>query len=577
MPERWVVDNDPSPRFPIYTRGNVGEVFPDPVAPFSWTLWGIPHAEPGWAEALARFGAFDTDEFTPGVMETLGVFGGYAYLNVSVTRIFGARVPGMSPEAVDQTFFGSQAATAPPYAPGPDDESPVHAERSARTLEWILAATELPEQAASREKVRALRAQRPDLRALSDRQLLERTRELINTHWRGLWVEHIFLTHCALVPPAILAAVAAALGDPGLVTRVITGLGAVDSALPAHELWRLSRQVARSTHLQEAFDDGVDGLRARLEASVHPDAAAFVSAFDAFLYQHGARGFNEWEMRSRTFETHPEIAWSAIDRIRRAPDSADPVAAQQRLAGEREEAVAQVAAALEADPEVRGQFVAGAQAARTFLAGRERTKTNAITLVHEARMTMRELGRRFVQRGVFAEIEDFGMLTDDEWSTAISDPAGVPELLVQRKEQMAALAALDAPFIVAGTVPPLDTWQPRTGDVAPVEAGDVLQGVPGCSGTATGRVRVVADPSDPRGLEPGDVLVAEITDSSWTPLFVPAGAVVVDQGATVSHAVIVSRELGIPCVVSVGHASRALRDGQVVSVDGAAGTVTVVE
>ena len=85
------------------------------------------------------------------------------------------------------------------------------------------------------------------------------------------------------------------------------------------------------------------------------------------------------------------------------------------------------------------------------------------------------------------------------------------------------------------------------------------------------------DPTDPRGLEPGDVLVAPITDPAWTPLFVPAAAVVVDVGAQITHAVIVSRELGLPCVVSVTGATRTIPDGALVEVDGAAGTVTILE
>ncbi len=84
------------------------------------------------------------------------------------------------------------------------------------------------------------------------------------------------------------------------------------------------------------------------------------------------------------------------------------------------------------------------------------------------------------------------------------------------------------------------------------------------------------DPSDPEGLEPGDILIAPITDPSWTPLFLSAAGVVVDTGGTVSHAVIVSRELGIPCAVSVTGASESIPDGATVTVDGAAGTVTVV-
>ena len=82
-------------------------------------------------------------------------------------------------------------------------------------------------------------------------------------------------------------------------------------------------------------------------------------------------------------------------------------------------------------------------------------------------------------------------------------------------------------------------------------------------------------PHEPQRLCPGDVLVAPITDPAWTPLFVPAGAVVVDVGAQISHAVIVARELGIPCVVSVTDATRRIPDGAAVTVDGTAGTVTV--
>jgi phosphoenolpyruvate synthase/pyruvate phosphate dikinase len=84
------------------------------------------------------------------------------------------------------------------------------------------------------------------------------------------------------------------------------------------------------------------------------------------------------------------------------------------------------------------------------------------------------------------------------------------------------------------------------------------------------------DPADPVALEPGEVLIAPFTDPAWTPLFVPAGAVVVNVGAVVSHAIIVSRELGMPCVVSVTDATDRIPDGAVVTVDGATGTVTVV-
>ncbi len=105
--------------------------------------------------------------------------------------------------------------------------------------------------------------------------------------------------------------------------------------------------------------------------------------------------------------------------------------------------------------------------------------------------------------------------------------------------------------------------------------GEVLTGLGGGAGRYTGRVCVMSDPADMARLEPGDVLVAPFTDAAWTPLFLIAGAVVVDVGAMNSHAVVVSRELGIPCVLSVTTGTAQLVDGMTVTVDGTAGTVTV--
>jgi pyruvate,water dikinase len=108
------------------------------------------------------------------------------------------------------------------------------------------------------------------------------------------------------------------------------------------------------------------------------------------------------------------------------------------------------------------------------------------------------------------------------------------------------------------------------------QAGETLQGVPGCTGTYRGKARVVTDPADPRGLEPGEVLVAPLTDPAWTPLFMTAGAVVVNVGGQISHAVIVSRELGLPCVVAVTDATKRIPDGAEIEVNGDTGQVTLV-
>jgi len=97
------------------------------------------------------------------------------------------------------------------------------------------------------------------------------------------------------------------------------------------------------------------------------------------------------------------------------------------------------------------------------------------------------------------------------------------------------------------------------------------------TGELDGRPVVTFSADDPSALEPGEILIAPITDPAWTPLFVAASAVVVDVGAPFSHAAIVSRELGIPCVVSATEASKRIGDGALIEVNGDTGTVTILE
>ena len=121
--ERLVCDTVPSTRFPLYTRANVGEVFPDPVFPFTRTVALFEGAELGWRDAWVRMGAFDHDEFRDDEMDVLGVSGGYCYLNASIIRLFGERAPGLSAQAMDDQFFGAQPGI-PPYSEQPGDVRP---------------------------------------------------------------------------------------------------------------------------------------------------------------------------------------------------------------------------------------------------------------------------------------------------------------------------------------------------------------------------------------------------------------------------------------------------------------------
>jgi pyruvate,water dikinase len=341
-------------------------------------------------------------------------------------------------------------------------------------------------------------------------------------------------------------------------------------------MWQLGRKVAADPALSAAFDAGVQGLLDRA-AAAGPGGQAFLQEFQTFLRKYGARGPKEWEVRNHTWETKPELALAAIDRMRLAGPEADPSLRNRSLAAERERIVGEIAAMLEGDPENQGLFLAAARSAVLFQAGRERTKTNAIKLVQEARMALHTIGKRMVAAGMCDDTGDFAFLKADEVERWLADPAPFRDTIRQRKALYDQYSAIQEPFVFWGTQPDPSTWPPKGATtVEPVKVGDVLQGFQGCPGQVTGIARVVLDPIDPTACGPGEILVAPMTDPSWTPLFVAAGGVIVDVGAAQSHAMIVSRELGIPCVPSVTGATRRIPDGATVLVNGDAGTVTIL-
>jgi phosphohistidine swiveling domain-containing protein len=300
----------------------------------------------------------------------------------------------------------------------------------------------------------------------------------------------------------------------------------------------------------------------------------FQARFAAFLERFGSRGPNEWETASPTWGTQPALALAAIDRMRFTAADHSPMLQQERLRRERLAATAEARRRLPLP--LRGLFDRVLRSSQVYSQGRERSKTTVIRAIHGVRLRLIELARRTRDRGGPEDLADMWLVTASELLAYVSDPPSFTTVLAERRALKRRLDELEPPFVFEGRQPAIGTWARRAATVGPVEAGQVLRGIPGCPGLARGRARVVSDPLDPRGLGEGEVLVAPITDPSWTPLFVPAEAVVVDVGALLSHAVIVSRELGIPCVVSVTGATRRIPDGAYIEVDGAAGTVTIL-
>ena len=574
---RWIEDNRYDPKYGFWSRANVGEVLPDPPSPLGWDLVFEGGTVLGWRDCMVKRLGIGDDEVHPTRPEVMGVFGGYAYLGITMLRVWAERTPGFTADALDAAYFAGHPGI-PPYVPEPWHENAATTAVMTAWLGWVMGDRNQDELEADRVATRSMRASRPDLSSLTDAELLDRALSL-RPVLRDLFSQHINQSGAASIGPGVLGAVCAAIGDPTATMRLLGGVGGVDSAEPSSAMWELSRTVRASEALSAAFDAGVEGLHARLGSDTSPAIEAFVASVDAFLAEFGSRGPNEWDIHSHTWETKPDLVLAAVDRMRFADNTAAPHLHQTAAEADRLRLGAEIAEKLAGDPATQGQFNAALASAATFLAGRERSKTNIIRALHEVRMCAWEIGRRAVARGELREPRDICLLFVDEVAAMINGTSADALATVDaRQAHLDWLGSLEPPFIVSSAPPSNTQWPKRGENRAPVGAvGDVLAGLSGCPGVVTGRARVVLDPSDPGALELGDILVAPVTDPAWTPLFVAAGGVVVDVGAPLSHAIIVSRELGIPCVVSVNGATERIPDGALVEVDGSNATVTILE
>ena len=547
LPDRWLTDWERSERMPFYTRANAGEVLADPASPLGWTLVFEQGLLPGWLRGLVEFGIYREGELPMRRPPVAGLFGGYFYINLSHCRVVAIRM-GMTVEAFDAALLGS-AAAAPPYQPHPDDPCDECSAKVAQTIGEILAASQFPQIDADTERVLAKRRGRPDLAALSEADLVAHARSFL-PELDNAFARHDYSTFGSAVGPAMLVEACAAAGQPEALLDLISGYGEVPSASPSWGLWHLSRL-----------------------ANASPE---FAEALDGFLADFGQRGPNEWDIRAISWEAGPDQVLALVDSMRHLPDQDSPDARHARLEATRQAAAGRIRGALPDDASRASFDVALRSSARTIPL-REKTKLIAVTTINEVRLALRELGRRGAAAGYYAAPEDVMMLLESELDAYVADPARFAPVIAERLAQYLALSEIEPPFIIDADPAPLPSWPRRARPrPEPAHAGEVLRGIGGSAGQHQGRARVGMDLPAAMALEPGEILVAPLTDAAWTPLFLVAGAVAVDVGALNSHAVVVSRELGIPCVLSLQDATARLRDGMELAVDGTAGTVTVI-
>ncbi|MEQ1912691.1 MAG: PEP/pyruvate-binding domain-containing protein, partial [Vicinamibacterales bacterium] len=255
---------------------------------------------------------------------------------------------------------------------------------------------------------------------------------------------------------------------------------------------------------------------------------------------------------------------------------------RQRIAQERDALTRRVTETLADRPRLQKQFLSllkEAQRAHVVREEQSRSMTLAWPVLRQAIL---RIGDELVTRGSLATREQVFFLKRDDIHDALigtTTPALATQAAARRKEWNRQ-RGLQAPLIL-GELPGLFKAAFAQMEQALFEGrapeSDEIRGMPGSPGRATGPVKVIRSVADVARLKPGDILVTSVTTPAWTPAFSIVAAVVTDTGSVASHASVVAREYGVPAVVGTGNATTRLRDGDVVTVDGAKATVRVLQ
>jgi phosphohistidine swiveling domain-containing protein len=316
----------------------------------------------------------------------------------------------------------------------------------------------------------------------------------------------------------------------------------------------------------------------------HPMGGYFAAAIRDYLREYGLRQ-DLFDFTTPTWRENPSIVIALVQAyLRNGHDARAEHAASSVLAEKAQiEARQQLAVYPEA---VRGQFAGMLQAARAaYFLQEEHNFYIDQQMVALTRLLFLKLGERLVTEGALVESADIFMLSIDEVRAAVSgDRESARRIVPQRMlELLDAAKETPPPFIGPAPMgpPPADSPIDRAmarffgGPPQQAEQPNQVKGNSGSRGIARGMARVVQTLDEAKTLQPGEILVTITTMPAWTPLFGTAAAVVTETGGALSHCAIVAREYGIPAVVGVYGATRAIATGQTISVDGTSGLVTI--
>jgi rifampicin phosphotransferase len=347
-------------------------------------------------------------------------------------------------------------------------------------------------------------------------------------------------------------------------TSCLQMVGTLCSVQPLYDA--VERLIARTGVGDIGVLSGTGGAEMAVIADIWK-ASRQQTTIEQVLANHGFHGPGEGEVSSTVWREDDKPLRDLVARYAERPESESPIARERARTAELARTQAAVLAALPYHARPGATLVLRLAAQRIPLRGVG--KRAFLQSIDAARASARRVGDLLVQAGRIRDASDIFLLTGEE--LLASPSTGLEDLIERRRLTRASYQALGLTSThwmgLPGTEP--------AGTAGPTGSDGVISGIGVSGGVVEGTARVVTDPSFAE-VEPDEVLIAQTTDPSWSSIMFISAALVVDIGGALSHAAVVARELGIPCVVNTGHGTKLIQTGDQVRVDGSAGTVEIL-
>jgi rifampicin phosphotransferase len=531
-PDDWDPLHSHSEPHEYWTRTNLAEAMPGVLTPLTWSFWG-PNSENASRGMIADIGVLtraearvpaDPNEWT------VRIFFGRVAWSVDFFVTMGDRMPGTTAAEAAASVLGRM----------PEDIESNPTRRFYPAIAWrmpramVTTYRDTKNVTAETEKwYRATISRVCDMDLVAAQQTLDeagkRFRKILLVQGRSAFV---------LVQPTFqaLAKVVerAGAGDVG----TLSGSGGAELAM-LDDMWQASRGNLSTPEL---------------------------------LLRHGFHGPDEGELSSHPWRENESPLRHILSEYAAREDTDSPMARDRVTQQKYERTIPEV---LEAFPRWQRPAVATLlRIAKTVIPQRGIAKRGMLEGIDVARAAARRIGVLHTQAGRLYDPEDVFYLTVDEAKGEL--PPDVRELVAKRRGRREEYLALALPAEWRGMPVPIDKAALVAQTAASVDGQETVSGMGVSPGVVQGRARVLTS-AEFETARPDEILVTVSTDPSWASVMFTSSGLVVDIGSLLSHAAVVAREIGLPCVVNTQVGTSVIHTGDLIRVDGATGTVQIIE